>query len=145
MAQLHGVLEAVSHKRQSHHGVGLRRKPERGLVVPPVGVALAPAAGVKARQQRASAAGGAARGRRAGPPAAVRLAETAAAELGVAGAVVVIGFVVVVVSAAVAVFVDVIEVLARRLLVGLVGLVEPKPVVQRAHPLPRVHQLRRQR
>ena len=53
----------------------------------------------------------------------MRLAETAAAELGVA---------VVVVSAAVAVFVDVIEVLARRFLVGLVGLVEPKPVVQRA-------------
>ena len=123
MAQLHGALKAVCHKRQAHHGVGLGRKPEHGLVVPPVGVALAPAAGVKARQQRASAAGGAARGRRAGPPAAVRLAETAAAELGVA---------VVVVSAAVAVFVDVIEVLARRLLVGLVGLVEPKPVVQRA-------------
>jgi hypothetical protein len=120
LGQLHGVLEAACHKRQAHHGVGLCHKSKPGLVVPPVGVALAPAAGVKARQQRASAAGGAARG-----DALVRrrpyTSPSAAAELGFAGAVVVIGVVFAVVSAAVAVFVDVIKVLAAAFTSGSSG------------------------
>lgn len=91
-----------------------------------MGVALAPAAGVKARQQRASAAGGAARG-----DALVRrrpyTSPSAAAELGFAGAVVVIGVVFAVVSAAVAVFVDVIKVLAAAFTSGSSGSSNPNP------------------